>query len=299
MFYRTFEEFTAGMLGFARGGASAGEPVLVAAAGPNLRRLRARLDGLGGLAAFTDLTRDSANPRRLLARLHTYTAAHPGQPVRCVQEPARGTRPPDELREAIRHEALVNLALAGRPVAMLCAYHTGLDDRVLAGAQQTHPLLARDGGWQPNPACGAGTAIPAGFDEPLGDPPPTAAVYTYRGDLGAVRFFAAQCAMATPLPSGRIPDLILSVGELAANTLKHTHGPGTCTIWATGSELICQISDQGQISDPLAGTQPPGPDDPGTGRGLWLVSELCDLTEIRSQPGRTTIRLHLRFTQHG
>jgi anti-sigma regulatory factor (Ser/Thr protein kinase) len=299
MLYRTAEEFTSGLLGFIREGASAGEPVLVAAAGPNLRRLRAQLDGLGDLVAFTDLTQDSANPRRLLARLHAHTTAHPGQPVRCVQEPAWDTRPPDDLREAIRHEALINLALDSRPVAMLCAYHTRLDDSILASAQQTHPLLARGGAWQPNPACGPGTAIPAGFDEPLADPPPTAAVFTYRGDLAAVRFFAAQYAMATPLPSGRIPDLILAVGELAANTLKHTPGPGTCTIWATSSELICQISDQGQISDPLAGTQPPRPDHSGTGRGLWLVSELCDLTEIRSQPGHTTIRLHLRFTPDG
>lgn len=35
------------------------------------------------------------------------------------------------------------------------------------------------------------------------------------------------------------------VGELTANTLAHTSGPGSLTMWATGSEVICQVQDRG------------------------------------------------------
>jgi hypothetical protein len=33
--------------------------------------------------------------------------------------------------------------------------------------------------------------------------------------------------------------------------------------------------------------------DPESGRGLWLVNQLCDLVQIRSGPSGTTIRVHM------
>ena len=41
---------------------------------------------------------------------------------------------------------------------------------------------------------------------------------------------------------------------------------------------------------PLAGRLRPPPTQEG-GRGLWLANQLCDLVQIRSRPGRTTVRL--------
>jgi anti-sigma regulatory factor (Ser/Thr protein kinase) len=86
----------------------------------------------------------------------------------------------------------------------------------------------------------------------------------------------------------------MAVAELAANTLAHTSGPGTLTLWAVDDEVICQVQDQGQITDPLAGRLRPAPDAPGGGRGLWVVHQVCDQVEIRSGRAGTTVRLHMR-----
>jgi hypothetical protein len=80
---------------------------------------------------------------------------------------------------------------------------------------------------------------------------------------------------------------------LAANTFVHTSGPGTLTLWATQSEIICQVNDTGQITDPLAGRLRRDPAAAGGGHGLWVVQQACDLVQIRTSPAGTAIRLHM------
>ena len=126
-------------------------------------------------------------------------------------------------------------------------------------------------------------------------PPLWAAVRSYREDQAAVRQFAADQASRAGLAEDRIRDLVIAVGELAGNTLVHTDGPGTLSVWATKDELICQIQDQGWIRDPLAGSRCPDPAAPGGGRGLWVVNQICDLVELRTGPDGTTIWLHLNL----
>ena len=63
---------------------------------------------------------------------------------------------------------------------------------------------------------------------------------------------------------------------------------------AAGNELVCQVQDSGYIDDPLAGRRRPTAD-AGGGHGLWLVHQVCDLVELRSAPGETVIRLHMRL----
>jgi len=89
----------------------------------------------------------------------------------------------------------------------------------------------------------------------------------------------------------RVDDLTVAVNELAANTIEHTEGGGTVTIWAEPGFLVCQIDDHGHLADPLAGRVPPPPHREG-GRGLILANQLCDLVRIHAGPGRTAIRLH-------
>jgi anti-sigma regulatory factor (Ser/Thr protein kinase) len=73
----------------------------------------------------------------------------------------------------------------------------------------------------------------------------------------------------------------------------HTSGPGTLTIWVTDDEVICQVEDQGQITDPQAGMVRPAPDAPGGGRGLWVVYQACDQVEITAGQAGTTVRVHM------
>jgi anti-sigma regulatory factor (Ser/Thr protein kinase) len=93
-----------------------------------------------------------------------------------------------------------------------------------------------------------------------------------------------------------VSDLVIAVGELTANTLAHTNDPGQLTLWATSREVICQVHDTGKITDPPAGQVRPDPGDLGSGRGLWVVYQLCDLVEIRTGPASTTTRVHLQLS---
>ena len=63
-------------------------------------------------------------------------------------------------------------------------------------------------------------------------------------------------------------------------------------------EIVCEIHDEGTITDPLAGQRRPASDATG-GHGLWLVYQVCDLVELRSDQTGTTIRMHMRIRPPG
>jgi len=130
-------------------------------------------------------------------------------------------------------------------------------------------------------------------DGPLSTPPDDAEVLRYRAGLAQVRKFTAARARRAGLPPRRVNDLVIAVAELAANTLAHTSGPGTLTLWITDDAVICQVQDQGQLTDPHAGMIRPAPDAPGGGRGLWVVHQLCDRVQISTGQAGTTVRVSM------
>lgn len=137
-----------------------------------------------------------------------------------------------------------------------------------------------------------GDAAAAG-DLALTRPPPDAVTIGYRDDLAAVRRFTAVHARQAGLPPSRVLDLVIAINELATNTIAHTAAPGTLTIWSTPREVICQVSDSGHITDPLAASRPSRPTGPEAHMGLWVVQQICDLAQIQTSPQGTTIRLHM------
>lgn len=125
-------------------------------------------------------------------------------------------------------------------------------------------------------------------------PVPTneAMYHTYRSDLSEVRALVLERAREAGLAEGKASDLVLAVSEVAANTLRHTKSSGTLAIWHNEREIVCEIRDEGIITDPQAGQVRPAPDATG-GHGLWLVYQVCDFVELNSDPGGTTIRMHM------
>ena len=295
LFYRTRAEFTSGVLPFAEAGAKAGVPVMVASQGRNLELMRARLDGLGERVAFADLASIGPNPARLLGWMQQVTEQHRGHVVRYVHEAVWRSRRPEEIHEVIRHEALINQIASHWRVSVLCPYDLALGRDVLASAERTHPVLLRGGHRLASPSYDPHVRVPASCDRPLEDPPARAAVLAYREDLARVRAFTTGHADQAGLPDRLVRDLVIAVGELAANTLAHTSGPGQLSIWATPKEVICEIRDSGHIDDPLTGRLRPDPADLGGGRGLWVVNQVCDLVQIRTSRSDTQIRLHMRL----
>jgi anti-sigma regulatory factor (Ser/Thr protein kinase) len=134
--------------------------------------------------------------------------------------------------------------------------------------------------------------IPSTCSPPLTAPPSDAIFLTYRTNLSQVRALVLKHATAAGLTGARASDLVLAVSEVAANTLRHTGSPGTLDIWHDHDEVVCEVRDSGTITDPLAGRRMPPPAAPG-GHGLWLVHQICDLVELRSGPGGTTMRMHM------
>jgi anti-sigma regulatory factor (Ser/Thr protein kinase) len=132
---------------------------------------------------------------------------------------------------------------------------------------------------------------PAG-DGPLPAPPPGAMTYRYTTDLAAIRAVVYRYARQAGLPESRAVDLVLAVSEVAANTVRHAKSPGSLKIWYDTKEIVCQIHDEGVITDPLAGHRQPSLEANG-GHGLWIVNQVCDKVEMRSDESGTTIRLHM------
>jgi anti-sigma regulatory factor (Ser/Thr protein kinase) len=116
--------------------------------------------------------------------------------------------------------------------------------------------------------------------------------HAYHRDLSQVRALVLQHAREAGLTEGKANDLVLAVSEVAANTLRHTRSGGALTVWHDEDEIVCEIHDEGTISDPMAGHRRPAPDASG-GHGLWLVRQVCDQVELRSDENGTTIRMHM------
>lgn len=131
---------------------------------------------------------------------------------------------------------------------------------------------------------------------PLSPPAPDAMSYRYTTDLAAVRAVVYRYARQAGLPESRAIDLVLAVSEVAANTVRHAKSAGSLKIWYDTKRIICQIQDEGTITDPLAGRRRPSLKAMG-GHGLWIVNQVCDAVEMRSDETGTTIRLRMDIPQ--
>jgi anti-sigma regulatory factor (Ser/Thr protein kinase) len=287
--YRQPAQYRSAVLGFVRDGLDRSEPVLVALPTATAELIRGDLAEHPDLT-FADLGQLSRNPGRIIPAVWDFADRHEGRPVRFVSEPVWPGRSAPEIREAVAHEAMVNLAFAGAPVAMMCPYDASrLAPRVTAHVARTHPVLHTEDGTQASPDYRAGH-MPRGTRWSLARPPKRAQRLDYTTDLRSVRAAVSRYAEDAGLTADRLPDLVIAVGEVIANTLRHTSGGGTVFIWRTRTEVICQISDTGCITDPLVGLRRPlGPG----GLGLWVVNQVCDLVELRTGKRGTTIRMHM------
>lgn len=108
--------------------------------------------------------------------------------------------------------------------------------------------------------------------------------------LKALRHMGVDVAERAGLPSGRVEALLLSINELATNSLEHGGGRGHIEIWAEGPSVVCVITDRGYMSDPQVGRQPPGPRAP-RGRGLWVVRQACNEMRQVTTPEGTATRI--------
>jgi anti-sigma regulatory factor (Ser/Thr protein kinase) len=295
LFNRGRDEYLRGLCEFIQSRRSCGDAVFAAVPGPQAEQLRRRLDENSAQVAVADMAELGRNPARIIPEVLAFAQSHPGQDVCCVGEPIWPGRTAEEIEEAVRHEALVNLAFRDRPVTFLCAYDGARLPRwVVAHAASTHLSVVTDHGKAVSAGYLSPPTLPPRCERALPPPPAHAKALGYRDDLRSVRSFIASRAEQAGLGPPRISDLVIAVSELAANTVRHAGCDGTVQIWRTRHEVVCQVADRGQITDPLARHRARSELTLG-GKGLWLVNQLCGLVQARTSQAGTVARLHMRL----
>jgi anti-sigma regulatory factor (Ser/Thr protein kinase) len=287
------DDFLTGTAAFVHDALEAGEPVLVAVPAARLDRLRAALGAPAGRVTFVDMTVAGRNPGRIIPGvLLRFADSHPGRRVAIVSESVWPGRTALEYPACAAHEALTNAVFKGRDAAILCAYDArALDARAIADAGRTHPHLIECGVQRASDRYADPLVTAASFDRPLPPPPPEAAVLAFRagGDLPGVRAFLR--AVAGAVARHRADDLLVAVNELATNAVQYAGG-GRLTVWTEPGLVVCQVDDDGRLTDPLAGLVTPAPEST-RGRGLILAHQLSDLLRMHTARTGTSIRLQM------
>jgi anti-sigma regulatory factor (Ser/Thr protein kinase) len=295
LFYRTLAEFVDGTARFLRAGLDRGDATLVSIPAARIAPLRAGLGRLAGQVQFADMNQIGRNPARIIPFVREFADHRPGRRISFVGEPIWPGRTSAEIRECVRHEALLNAAFAATDSSIFCPYDAdGLDRSTMADAWRTHPVVGEGDKWASSPDYTDPAVLYAAADQPLPPPPPDALVFPYAvADLPLIRQLIADRAARFGLTADRAGDLTLAVNEVVTNTLAHTRAGGTLRVWVDAGQqaLVCEVRDTGRIADLLVGRRSP-PADAERGRGLWLVNQFCDLVELRPGEEGTTIRLY-------
>jgi anti-sigma regulatory factor (Ser/Thr protein kinase) len=295
LFYRGDQEFLNGILPFVRHGLAKGEPVAIAVPEINLALLRLALGDDADRITLIDMSEAGRNPGRIIPGvLRRFADAHRDRHVRIVGEPIWAGRSDTEYPACAQHEALINLAFDGRAVTILCPYDVGkLDARTIADAEVTHPtIIDGDDRWASVPY--DPHQVIAATNQPLPAPPADAAVCAFHsGNLADVRGFTLARSVAAGLGHDRALDAELAINELAANSIHHGPGSGILRIWPEDGHLVCEVRDEGHLTDVMVGRSPVDASRSG-GRGVLLVNYLADLVRTHTVPGSTTFRTYFR-----
>lgn len=301
LLYRGDAEFVERTGRFLEAALADGTPALAALPPPHLELLRAELRAAGDGVRWIDMADAGRNPGRILPGVLTaFADEHEGRRTAMIGEPIWAERSDGEYAAAVQHEALINLAFAGRDATILCPYDVRRLPRAwLADAERTHPVLVDAGVTRDSTGYGDPAGVAREAVGELPEPPARAATVLVvdAADLPAVRTLAATHGPRLGLSADRAVDLQVIANELAANTVLHTDGPGVVCIWRDQDDrgrasVVVEVHDRGRITDPLADRRPAWFSDRG-GHGLLLVHRLADLVHLRSDASGTTVQAYL------
>ncbi|HTI28599.1 MAG TPA: sensor histidine kinase [Kutzneria sp.] len=290
--YDSLEGFVTSVTGFVRAGLAEDAAQLVILPSARLDAVRDELGPDGGKVGFLDMGEAGRNPARLIPLWRELVDRNNGRPCRGVAEPVHEDRGAPAIAECHQHEMLLNTEFTTTDWQLLCPYAATQPEPVLARARANHPWWADE----PNP----------GFDEggdgtlaqPL--PEPFGSTTFVRFDLDSVtgvRENAAGKARRFGLDADAVERFTLAVHEVMVNSVDHGGGGGMVRLWTEDDDLVCEVRDEGVITDPLVGRRRPTLAQP-RGRGMWMVNQLCDLVQVRSSAAFGTV-VRLRVSKTG
>ncbi|MGN6131676.1 MAG: anti-sigma factor RsbA family regulatory protein [Nocardioidaceae bacterium] len=293
MIYRGTDEFVSGVSRFVREGIGAGDRVLVLAPAEKLHRLERELGVGAGMVDLHDAD-DAYRPQaRAIQMAMTYLDEQPARRTRLVAEQRLTERNDVELAAYVRQEAAANALYQSFPVGMLCPYDADtVPGQVLTACRKTHGGLLEGDRLLPNAEyVEPRTYLTESFTASA--TPPSADVFTCEtvDDLATARQLVQGEAVKAQLGWDTTGDLVLAVNEVLTNAITHGRPPARLSVYRDGPALACHVHDLGHgLTDPLVGYFPP-PQEPTSGRGLWLARQLCDSVEIGTDDSGSHVRL--------
>jgi anti-sigma regulatory factor (Ser/Thr protein kinase) len=292
LLYRRPEQLRVALEEYVRDAVCAGEPCLVALPARHLEQFGDALRGIDADVRLENMAEMGRNPARLIPSLIDWLDDQSG-PARVISEALWPERSYAEVSECMRHEALVNVALAEHEVSVLCPFDAEhLAAEILAGAELTHPYLIDDVGPRPSMSYGDPVEVASGNGWPQTEPAPPVSELAFDGDLGELRHALAADPLLEALEPARRADLVFAFNEAASNAVRHGDGLARARVWRDDDDVVGEVSTSTAIDDPLAGRRTPDPADAG-GRGLWLINQVCDLVELRSDTEGASVRMHV------
>jgi anti-sigma regulatory factor (Ser/Thr protein kinase) len=115
-----------------------------------------------------------------------------------------------------------------------------------------------------------------------------------REEITAVRHEVSGRLTAAGLTGDRLSGFVLAVNEVVTNAVLHAGGHGRVALWLAGGSAWCTVTDSGPgiPAHYLSSPEAPGASEVG-GRGIWLVTQLCDEVTVATGPIGTTIGLRM------
>ena len=271
---------------FLRRGLEADDRTVVVAPPAAAQALRAGLDGDASRVSFA-----WPGDARFAAAFddgRRFLMGPGGRRVRALVQHPTDTDDPRRTRARMRWEAAANAVLAGADAVVACAY-PARPDGAAHEARRTHPSLEEDGAVSNPDAVGARLYLEglAGAAALTGDALPLSDVR----DLAPAREMVVGVAREAGLTPPEVEDFLVAVNEAATNALFHARAPRALRARVVGGALVCEVCDSGPGLDPLAPFRTP--DATAGGMGLWVIHQMCDAVEVRSDPTGTTLRLVL------
>jgi anti-sigma regulatory factor (Ser/Thr protein kinase) len=115
----------------------------------------------------------------------------------------------------------------------------------------------------------------------------------FTGDsLRRIRDLVDQTARLAGVSTTNVHNLVIAVSELAANAVRHGGGHGRIVIEQTDDGVCVEVSDHGPGLPEHVSHELPPPD-AVSGRGLWMVRNLCRDLHISSTARGVTVRLFM------
>ena len=290
--YDSLDGLVTSVTDFVRAGLAEDAALQVVLPSTRLDAVRDALGADGHEVGFVDMTEAGRNPARLIPLWRELMDRNEDRPCRGVSEPVHEDRGAPAIAECHQHESLLNTAFTATDLRLLCPYAAAQPAPVLARARANHPWWAD----QPNPGFddrGVAGTLAQPLPEPFGS---TTFVRFDLDSVTGVRENAAGKARRFGLDADAVERFTLAVHEVMVNSIDHGGGGGMVRLWTEDGDVVCELRDEGVITDPLVGRRRPTLAQP-RGRGMWMVNQLCDLVQLRSSASfGTVVRLRVAIT---